>query len=59
MVTLGCAGGWVGVVAPITITFLIVKVSGIPLIEKRMAGRPDFEDYKRRTSVLIPLLPKN
>ncbi len=59
MAALGCAGGWLGIIGPLTITFLIVKVSGIPMLERKMAGRPDFEDYKRRTSVLIPSLPKN
>ncbi len=58
-IALGTAGGWLGVVGPITITILIVKVSGIPMIERKMAENPDFADYKRRTSALIPLFPKN
>jgi steroid 5-alpha reductase family enzyme len=59
IVSLGAAGGWIGVVGPLTITYLILRVSGIPMLERKMDGRPDFEDYKRRTSALIPLLPKN
>jgi steroid 5-alpha reductase family enzyme len=43
------------VVGPLTITFLILKVSGIPLLEKKMEENPDFAEYKRRTSVFIPL----
>ncbi len=46
------------VVGPLTITFLIVNVSGIPLLEKKYEGRPDFEEYKRKTSVFFPLPPK-
>jgi len=45
-------------VSPVVITFLILFVSGIPLLEKRYAGRPDWEKYKRRTSILLPLPPK-
>ena len=44
--------------SPITITVLILFVSGVPLLEKKYSGRPDFEEYKRRTSVLIPWFPK-
>jgi steroid 5-alpha reductase family enzyme len=47
------------IVGPITISFLILFVSGIPLLEKKYKGRSDFEDYKKRTSVFFPLPPKN
>ncbi len=46
-------------VSPIVITFLVLKVSGIPMLEKKMAEHPDFDDYKKRTSVFVPLPPKN
>lgn len=46
------------IIGPLTITYLILFVSGVPLLEKKYAGRPDFEEYKRRTSVFIPLPPK-
>lgn len=51
-------GGYVTVVGPITITLLILFVSGIPLLEKKYAGREDFVRYARQTSVFIPLPPK-
>ncbi len=51
-------GGIFGIVGPITITTLILFVSGVPLLEKKYKGRPDFEEYKRKTSVFIPLPPK-
>jgi steroid 5-alpha reductase family enzyme len=50
-------GIW-GIIGPLTITFLILKVSGVPLLEKSFAGRPEFEEYKRKTSVFIPWFPK-
>lgn len=46
------------IVGPLTITVLILKVSGIPLLEKKYQGNKDFEAYKKRTSVFIPLPPK-
>ena len=43
------------IISPITITFLILKVSGIPLLEKKMDENPEFESYKKRVSMFIPL----
>lgn len=45
-------------VGPLLITFLLLKVSGVPLLEKRFAGKPEWEAYKSRTSVFFPLPPK-
>ena len=39
------------------ITFLLLKVSGVPLLEARFAGNPEWEAYKARTSMFIPLFP--
>jgi len=46
--------GFATIVGPITITVLILFVSGVPLLEKKYAGRPDFEEYKKKTSMFIP-----
>jgi len=46
------------IIGPLTITILILFVSGIPLLEKKYAGRADFEAYKKRTSIFIPLPPR-
>jgi len=58
LIALSVSGGWLGIIGPITITFLILKVSGIPMLEKKMEKNPDFAEYKRRVSVLMPLLSK-
>lgn len=50
--------GFLTIIGPSTITVLILLVSGIPLAEKRYAGRPDFEAYKKKTSVFFPLPPR-
>lgn len=44
--------------SPATITFLILFVSGVPLLEKKYQGNPEFEVYKQKTSVFVPLPPK-
>lgn len=46
-------------ISPILITFLILKVSGIPMTEKYFKNNPEFQKYKSRTSAFFPLPPKN
>jgi steroid 5-alpha reductase family enzyme len=55
---IGLSYGWLGIVGPMTITFLILKVSGIPMLEKAMSKNPAFLPYKEKTSVFIPWFPK-
>jgi len=59
LIALSAPNGWFGIIGPITITFLILKVSGIPMLEKKMQENPAFADYKKRVSVFFPLPPKN
>jgi len=51
---------WIAIISPIFVTFLLVKVSGIPLLEKSNAqkwnGNPSFQNYKMRTKLLIPYI---
>jgi steroid 5-alpha reductase family enzyme len=58
LVALSVPYGLVGIIGPITITFLILKVSGIPMLEKKMEENPEFAEYKKKTSVFIPLFRK-
>ena len=46
------------IIGPLTITFLILKVSGVPLLELKYKGNKEFEAYKKRVSVFFPLKPK-
>lgn len=58
LVALSVPSGVFAIIGPLTITFLILKVSGIPMLEKKMADHPDFAEYKHRVSMFFPLLPK-
>lgn len=46
------------IAGPLTITLLLVFVSGVPMLEKKYKGNAAFEDYKKRTSSLIPMPPR-
>ena len=58
LMTLSLPLGWLTILGPLTITFLILNVSGIPMLEKHYEERNDFQEYKRRTSAFFPLPPK-
>lgn len=47
-----------GFISPILITYLLLKVSGVPMLEKKWEGNPEWEAYKARTSVFIPMSPR-
>ncbi|MFT4265484.1 MAG: DUF1295 domain-containing protein [Nocardioides sp.] len=43
---------------PIAMTWFLTAVSGVRLAERRMAGRPGWDEYAARTSVFVPLPPR-
>jgi steroid 5-alpha reductase family enzyme len=51
--------GLIGLVSPLYITFLLLKVSGVSRLEKRADARwsnnPEYLEYKSRTNLLLPL----
>ncbi|MCE9628766.1 MAG: DUF1295 domain-containing protein [Candidatus Vogelbacteria bacterium] len=55
LVALSVPNGAFAIIGPLTITTLILKVSGIPMLEKKMAENPEFVEYKKKTSMFIPL----
>jgi steroid 5-alpha reductase family enzyme len=58
IIALSIPNGYITIIGPMTITILILFVSGVPLLEKIYAGRSDFEEYKKQTSIFLPLPPK-
>jgi len=59
IIALSAPKGIYGIIGLLAITFLILKVSGIPMLEKKMAENPELADYKKRTSIFPPLPPKS
>lgn len=48
----------ISLIGPLTITFLILKVSGIPMLEKKYDGNVDFQEYKKQTNAFFPWFRK-
>ena len=53
---------WVTLISPVFIILLLTRISGIPMLENRAdqkwGNEAEYQSYKARTSVLIPLPPK-
>jgi steroid 5-alpha reductase family enzyme len=53
------AGGWWTIVSPLLMSFLLLKVSGVALLEKDIAGRrPEYVKYVRQTNAFFPGPPR-
>lgn len=52
-------GAWWALAGPLLLTVLLVRVSGVALLERDMAERrPAYREYVRRTSAFIPWPPR-
>jgi steroid 5-alpha reductase family enzyme len=59
LVALATPYGWWALISPVVITFLLLKVSGVVLLEKDIvARRPEYQEYLETTSAFIPWFPK-
>lgn len=51
--------GLFGIVGALVMNILLLKYSGVPILEKSInKRRPGYEEYQRRTSSFIPRLPR-
>ena len=56
---LGATGGGFALAAPIVMAALLMKLSGVPILEDDMVKRkPGYAEYIRTTNALIPWPPK-
>ena len=51
-------GSLYGIISPIVITYLLLFVSGVPLLEKKYKNHPEWKEYEEKTSIFIPMPPK-
>jgi len=57
--TAAAGGAAATVLSPLTMSFLLLRVSGVALLEKTIGERrPEYAEYRRRTSSFFPWLPK-
>jgi steroid 5-alpha reductase family enzyme len=54
------AGGWWAIISPILMTYLLLRVSGVALLEKDITERrPAYRDYVARTNAFLPGFPRD
>jgi steroid 5-alpha reductase family enzyme len=53
------AGAWWSIIGPLLMTALLMRVSGVTLLERDIGGRrPQYANYMRRTNAFFPGMPK-
>jgi len=45
---------WWALISPIVITFLLLKVSGVPMLEKKWKDNKEYQEYKKHTNAFFP-----
>jgi len=55
LITFSLQWGWTTFFAPVFITLLVRFVSGVPLLEEKYKGRPEWEHYCAETNVFAIL----
>ncbi len=58
LVSLGTANCYISILGPILITYLLLRVSGITMMEKRYEGNDAYTLYKQNTSPFFPWWPR-
>jgi steroid 5-alpha reductase family enzyme len=59
LIALATPGSIWTIISPAVMTFLLMKVSGVALLEKSLVKtKPQYQDYLRRTSAFFPWIPK-
>jgi steroid 5-alpha reductase family enzyme len=54
------AGGWWTVLSPLLMSFLLLRITGVALLEKDIGERrPEYADYIRRTNAFFPGPPRD
>ncbi len=56
LIAFGLSGNLLVFIGPITIDFLLLFVSGIPMLEKKYVGRADWRAYAKKTPAFFPAL---
>jgi steroid 5-alpha reductase family enzyme len=52
------SGSWWTLFSPVIMTILLLRISGVTLLEKTMKTRPGYEEYMRATNAFFPWPPK-
>jgi steroid 5-alpha reductase family enzyme len=58
LISIASPNTWIAFVSPVLITWLLLRVSGIPMLEKKYEGNLEYQQYKKETNAFFPWFPK-
>lgn len=59
VITFSSPDNWWTVISPVIVTFVLLKMTGIPLTENATKkSRPGYEEYVKRTRAFVPWIPR-
>jgi steroid 5-alpha reductase family enzyme len=58
IISISAGNAYVSIISPIVLTWLLTRVSGVPMLEKKYVGNKEFEEYAQKTNAFIPWFPK-
>lgn len=58
LVALGSGKAWWSAIGPAIMSFFLIRVSGVAMLEKAMKKKPGYEDYIARTNAFFPWFPR-
>ncbi len=58
LIALSVPKGWTSIISPLLITFLLLRVSGVVMLEAKYKKDKEFMEYARHTNAFIPWIPK-
>lgn len=60
LIAAAVGAGWFTIVSPIIMTVLLVRVSGVALLERsQVRTKPEYRDYIARTRAFVPWFPRD
>lgn len=57
LISIGSGWWYVSIISPVILTYLLLKVSGVAMLEEKYEGDKEYQAYKERTSAFFPLPP--
>lgn len=59
IIALSVPQGYITIISPVVITYTLLRITGVTLMEKTIFGdNPEYKEYVRRTSSFIPWFPR-
>ncbi|MFC5528135.1 DUF1295 domain-containing protein [Cohnella yongneupensis] len=58
LIVLPMPGGWGAIISSLLINLLLIKVSGVPFLDRRYAHNPAYQQYKKETNRFLPWFPR-